>query len=179
MSKSMQFERFMRLAGLLVVIAAISSILAAPPRAHGKAYFAPQNEMITRCDAIAVVNVTDVRETEVKTPGFDYREVAKAEVEQVLKGSLRKEITLHGSESFICAQVRFKPGRHLVFLKSQNGLLTGSNWQFSVRPIRGDRVEWYTKTDGLELSWQPLADVLKGILETISQRALAPAPAPR
>ncbi len=73
----------MRLAGLLVVIAAIFSILAAPPRAQGKAFFAPQNEMIAKCDAIAVVKITDVREAEVKTTDFDYREIAKAEVEDV------------------------------------------------------------------------------------------------
>ena len=165
----------MRLAGLLIVISAIFSILAAPPPAHGKAYFAPQNEMITKCDAIAVVNIISVQETELKTPGFDYREVAKAEVEDVLKGSLRKEITIHGNESFICAQVRFKPGRYLVFLESQNGLLTGANWQFSARPIRVDKVEWYTKPDALELSWQPLNVVLKGVRESILQRELAPA----
>ena len=172
----MQFERFMRLAGLLVVITIIFSILAAPPRAHGKAYFAPQNEMIVKCDAIAVVRITEVKETEVKTPGFDYRETARAEVEDVLKGLLRKQIVLHGNESFICAQVRFQPGKYLVFLRSQDGLLTGANWHLSVRPIRDDKVEWYTKPTELAVSWQPLGDVLKGIRETILQRAPAPVP---
>ena len=172
----MQFERFMRLAGLLVVIAIIFSILAAPPRALGKAYFAQEKEMIEKCDAIAIVRITEVKETDVKTAGFDYREVAHAEVEDVLKGSLRKEIVLHGNEMFICAQVRFQPGRYLVFLRSQNGLLTGANWHLSARPIRDDKIEWYTKPTELAVSWQPLADVLKGIRETISLPAPSPVP---
>src|SRR4051812_21406063 len=114
----MRFEPYLRLGGILVVLAALLTALGKPPAAHGKAYFAPPNVMVASSDAIAIVQITEVQEIEAKGDVFDFREIARAEVETVLKGSLQKEILLHGNETFICAQVRFQPGRYLVFLRS-------------------------------------------------------------
>src|SRR4051812_46355510 len=106
----MRFEPYLRLGGILVVIAALITAVGKPPAAHGKAYFAPPDAMIASSDAIAIVQITEVQAIETKGDAFDYREMAGGEVETVLKGSLQKEILMHGNETFMCAQVRFQPG---------------------------------------------------------------------
>ena len=90
-------------------------------------------------------------------------------MEKTIKGELPLEIALFGEESFICAQVRFKPGRHLVFLRRDGKLLVGSNWHLSVRPMAETKVEWYVPGERLQLFWQPLAEVLERIAATANK----------
>ncbi len=116
--------------------------------------------MIERAEFIAVVEISKVEEVDVKTERWGYRQVAHATVVQKLKGNLPPVVKMHGLESFICAHVQFQPGKFLVFLERDAGLLVGCNWHFSVRPIADGKVEWYARGDRLDLSWQPLDAVL-------------------
>ncbi len=138
----------------LAFIAALSS------SASAKAYYQGEKEMIERSEAIAIVAIARVEETETKAEPFDYRQIAHATVEQILKGTLPQTITLYGMESFICAQVRFAPGRYLVFLRRDGERLVGVNWHFSARPLRENQIEWYAPGKGLALSWQPFDEVI-------------------
>jgi hypothetical protein len=147
-----------------IVCAVASASLA--PSALGKAYFAPASVMIQKAEFIAIVDITSVEAVETKTEQFDFRERAQGKVVQMIKGQLPPSIVMHGNENFICAQVRYQPGRYLVFLERQAGLLTGCNWHLSVRPIKEDKVEWYAKAESLELSWQPLEGVIERIRKT-------------
>lgn len=124
--------------------------------------------MIERAEFIAVVDIAKVEEVEVKTQKWTYRQAAHGKTVELLKGNLPPLVSMHGNESFICAQVRFEPGRFLVFLQRDAGLLVGCNWHFSVRPIRDGKVEWYAPGKAMELSWQPLGAVIdrvKGVVE--------------
>ena len=134
-------------------------VLMAPP-VFGKAYFASEEEMIQRSDAIAIVTIAQVDDTQGKGKTWTYHQRAHVIVGRTLKGTLPPEISLYGKEDFICAQIHFKPGQFLVFLRKDADLLTGSNWHLSVRPINGTQIEWYAPEGGLKLSWQSLNSVL-------------------
>ena len=149
---------------LLLVLALLA--FAAPP-AISKAYYAGENEMITRSEVIAVVDISRLESTKLKREHWTYSEVAHAMVEQTLKGTPEKQVQLYGGEDFICAQVHFQPGRFLVFLKRDGDLLVGSNWHLSVRPIKDGKIEWFTPGEHMALSWQPLPDVLQRIEKSV------------
>ena len=139
--------------------------------AQAKAYYASEAETIARSDAIAVVQIEKVEAIETKAEPFDYRQIAHAKVERTLKGILPESILIHGSETFICAQVRLRPGKFLVCLRKAGAFLVGANWHLSVRPIEGDKVEWYTPGTHMDLSWQPLDPVLQRVKDVISREA--------
>jgi hypothetical protein len=135
----------------------------ATPSAFAKAAFAAEEQMIERAEVIAIVNVTLVEKSETKGKQWNYGEIAHATVERTLKGKLPQTVKLYGGEDFICAQVHFMPGRHLVFLTRDGDFLVGCNWHLSVRPIKDTQVEWYVPGEVLKLSWQPLGTVLERI----------------
>jgi hypothetical protein len=155
------------LAGLIIALAAL---LLPTSRGLAKAAYSLPDQMIADSEVIAVVDISRVEPTKAKGATWTYREVAHASVERVLKGELPKNIELHGNEEFICAQVRFKAGRHLVFLRRDQQYVVGSNWHLSVRPIKDDAIEWYASSKGIDLSWQPLAAVLRGVERAASNR---------
>ena len=155
--------------GALKCIGVVTAFLFSTFGVFAKAYYAGEMEMIQGSEVITIVNVTQVEQTSTVGKVWSYRQRAHATVERMIKGELPSKITLHGEESFICAQVRFKPGRHLVFLRRDGKLLVGSNWQFSVRPINETKVEWYVPGERLQLSWQPLAEVLERIASIVKK----------
>ena len=132
----------------------------AVPSTFAKAYYATEDEMIERAEAIAIVDISRVESAETKAEPFNYSEIAHATVKQTLKGTLPQTVKLYGGESFICAQVHFAPGRYLVFLSRDHDFLVGCNWHLSVRPIKDTQVEWYVPGERLKLSWQQLDTVL-------------------
>lgn len=81
---------------------------------------------------------------------------------QVLKGKLPETFDLYGSETFICAHCKLSKGRYLAFLTKDDKLWTGTNWQLSLRPIKGEQVEWYAEAGTPhQLTYQSLEAVLK------------------
>lgn len=138
---------------------------------YAKAYYAPKNEMIEKAEIIAVVDITEIKDVKIKGEHWTYGQKATGKVEQLLKGKIPSKITIYGMENFICAQCRYEVGKFLVFLKHDNDLLVGSNWQFSIRPIKNDKVEWYKKDadDRFDLEYLPLSEVLKELKSKIEQ----------
>lgn len=133
--------------------------------ASGKAAFADKNEMIARATVIAVVTIDKVEPAEVKGQHWTYRQRAFARVETALKSGPPAEFVLHGDEDFICAQCRFTPGKHLVFLVQDHGLWVGCNWHLSVRPVTRDAdgnemVDWLKPGNAIETAPSRLAEVL-------------------
>jgi len=144
----------------------VFAFTCAAPSSFAKAYFATEDEMIERAEAIAIVDISRVENAETKAEPFSYSEIAYATVQHTLKGSLPQTVKLYGGESFICAQVHFMPGRYLVFLTLDHDFLVGCNWQLSVRPIKDTLIEWYVPGERLKLSWQKLDTVLGRIKNT-------------
>jgi hypothetical protein len=145
---------------------ALLMLVAFLPRdVYAKAYFAMKDEMIEKADIIAVVDIVKVEKIESKGSVWTYSQKAIAKVEQLLKGKIPKEVNIYGMEDFICAQCHYEVGKFLLFLKYDKKLLTGSNWQFSIRPIKKDKVEWYKKggDDRFDLEYLPLSAVLQEI----------------
>lgn len=153
------------------ILAAVLAFLCvgAAPGAFAKAAFAGEEQMIERAEIIAIVNVTSVEKAETKGEHWTYSEVADATVETTLKGKLEKTVKLHGGEDFICAQVHFKEGRHIVFLRRDGKLLVGCNWHLGVRPIKDKQAEWYVAGEHMALAWQPLDAVLERIRKFIAK----------
>jgi hypothetical protein len=138
--------------------------LAVPRAAHAKAAFFGKEEMIRRAEIIALVNVTAVEPVKVKTRGWTLSQAARASVERVLKSELPRQVTLYGGEDFICAQVRYQPGRCLVFLRREEGRLRGVNWHLGVRPVKDGQVVWFANDKNPHaMKPVPLADVWKEI----------------
>jgi hypothetical protein len=148
----------------LITLLAVALLAGAAPGAWAKAAYVGEDEMIRQAEVIALVDISRVEQAETKGGQFDYREIAHATVRQTLKGALPQAVNLYGDETFICAQVRFAPGRYLVFLRRDGGLLVGCNWHLSVRPIKDAQVEWFVAGDGRELSWQPF-DAVRARIE--------------
>jgi hypothetical protein len=117
-----------------------------------EARYAPKGEMIERSCAIAIVNVKDVKSIKTRGEHWTYHEMASADVEKVIKGSLPSSIELLGNEGFICEQCRVTPGRYLAFLRPEGGQWACTNWYLSVRPIDGTQVKWYESESGVSLS---------------------------
>jgi hypothetical protein len=132
-----------------------------------------EQEMIRQSEVIAIVDISVVEKTKTKGDHWTYRQKASAIVSQTLKGSPQRDVSLYGDEDFICAQVKFQPGRYLVFLHHDGDLLVGSNWHLSVRPIRDTQIEWYVPGELLKLSWQRLDKVL-GRIRRCLQDSLEP-----
>lgn len=153
----------------LIMSAMAVWFLASAPDLLAKAYFASAQEMVQGSVAIAILDISKVEAIETKGEHWTYRERAQATVARTLKGSLPQNVQLFGNETFICAQVRFQPGRYLVFLRKDGEKLVGANWHLSVRPIKDDEVEWYSGKQRLDLSWQPLSAVVQQISELIKQ----------
>jgi hypothetical protein len=161
----------------LTFVCPLAFVLACATHAQAKAAYAAKAEMIKRCAAIAVVEVTAVETVEVKGQHWTYSQKSSAKVESVLKGDLPKNaaIAIHGQEDFICAQCRFPPGRYIVFLNLDAGLWVGSNWHLSVRPITTDKqgaqtVDWYAEDKSIATKPQPLADVLSDVKRHIAEK---------
>ena len=144
-------------------------LMASAPNLLAKAYFASAQEMVQGSVAIAVLDISKVEAVEAKGDHWTYRERAQATVDRMLKGSLPRQVQLFGNESFICAQVRFQPGRYLAFLRKDGEKLVRANWHLSVRPITDDQVEWYSGKQRLDLSWQPLSAVVEQVSKLIKQ----------
>lgn len=149
---------------------ALALAVLLPLTAFAKAAFWRKTEMIKRAEIIAIVTITKVEPAKEKRKGWTYSEAATATVERVLKGKLDPKVMLHGGENFICAQVRYQPGRHLVFLRHDQDLLVGENWHLGVRPITGSEVEWFVNDTSLELKKSPLDTVLREIETSVSGR---------
>jgi len=145
--------------------------IGSAPGLLARAYFAGAQEMVQGSVAIAILDISKVEEVEATGEHWTYRERAQATVDQTLKGSLPQQVQLFGNETFICEQVRFQPGRYLVFLRRDGEKLVGANWHLSIRPIKDGQVEWYSGKQRLDLSWQPLSAVVKQVSELIKQSA--------
>ena len=162
-------------------------LLCLGSRADAKAAFAGKAEMVRRSDAVAVVEVLRVEKAEVKGRHWTYSQRAVAKVVSTLKGDLPaegKEVALFGGEDFICARCNFQPGKYVVFLRKDGGLLAGSNWHLSVRPVLTDKdrrewVDWYAKADTIELKSTPLPDVIADVKKLIADATEAGDPAPK
>ncbi|MEO8205848.1 MAG: hypothetical protein ABI615_06675 [Chthoniobacterales bacterium] len=133
--------------------------------------------MIERADAIAIITISEVKEVDIKGKMFTYRQAGNAKVDKVLKGELPKDFILYGAETFICARCIITNGRFLAFLKKDDALWTGANWQLSLRPIKDDEVEWYTAEDNRfemkPLSLQKVISEIKSIMAKSEVPAVA------
>jgi len=128
------------------------------------------SEMIRMSDVIAVIDVTEITPTETKGTSWTYRQKISAKVIEVVKGSVERTLTIYGLEDFICAQCRFQKGRQLVFLKHDRDLLVGSNWHLSIRPIAGERCEWFRDSASIQLVPASLPTVIKQVKAEIEKQ---------
>ncbi len=144
--------------------------VSAPSFCFGKAAFYGKLAMIEQAEFIVIVDISKVEPTKEKRNGWTYSEVALATVEETIKGSLPKNVKLYGGENFICAQVRYKPGRYLVFLRRDEELLRGVNWHLGVRAIKENKVDWFVDDKKLELKESLLPDVLTEIKKLVSKK---------
>ncbi|MBA4148986.1 MAG: hypothetical protein H0X66_12790 [Verrucomicrobia bacterium] len=154
----MKFVTLFKNKALLAVLAFVL-----PWSAFGKAAYYNKEQAIRSAEIIAIVDILKVKPANKKTEGWTYSKVAEAKVERVLKGELPETVKLYGGENFICAQVKYKPGKHLVFLGRNKDLLVGVNWHLAVLPITGDSVEWYASDKGIQLQPTPLSTALEEI----------------
>lgn len=138
------------------LLAALSLLGFLHSEAYAKAYFQGKDEMIANAEAIAIIRIDSVRETEVQGRTWIYRQLASVSVTDLLKGELPENFLLYGSEDFICARCPLATGTYLAFLKKDGNLWTGSNWHLSLRKISGANVAWYRTEEGLS-DTQPTA----------------------
>ncbi|MEI6235861.1 MAG: hypothetical protein WCT04_22630 [Planctomycetota bacterium] len=147
---------------LRIVLPVLSVVLCAS-FVLGKAAFMSKEEMIHNAEVIAVVEITAIDKTVTKGIDWTFAQKATAKVETLIKGKLPETVALYGDQDFICARCHFEVGKYLVFLKRDNTVYTGNNWQLSIRKITGAKVEWFDGDKTLEKSDALLADVLKEI----------------
>ena len=129
------------------IFAVLIALCSLSPQVFAKAYFQTKNEMIERAEAIAIVEISAIQDSDAKSKVWSYRTKGAVKVEEVIKGNLPQEFTLYGAETFTCASCPIVKGRFIAFLKKNGDLWTGSNWHLSLRPIKGDMVEWYVADD--------------------------------
>jgi hypothetical protein len=127
--------------------------------AHGKAYFYTRSELVQRSSAIAIIDISDPKET--ADSKNEYKQQANVKVVKLINGDLPDEFILNGMGSFICAQCILSKGRFLAFLRKDGDIWVGVNWQLSLRPIRDKEVEWYvTEEQRFPMQYKNLEEVL-------------------
>ncbi len=136
---------------------------------HAKARYAGEHEMIAEADYIVIVNISKVEKSDKKGSHWTYRQKASATVEYNLKGNLKGDIEIYGMESFICAQCRYTKGRFILFLRKNNGLLVGSNWQLGILPITEEMLPWFknvgNRFEREKVSLDKVKTIITGILK--------------
>ena len=136
-----------------------------------KAYYAPKKEMIQKAECIVIVEITKVEESEKKGKSWTYRQKASANVKRCLKGDVKGEIEIYGMENFICAQCRYEKGNFILFLWKEEGYWVGSNWYLGIRPIAGDKVQWFKDDETrFEIKSTPLDDVIAEINKVVKEQ---------
>lgn len=83
-----------------------------------------------------------------------------------------KVLRLLGDENFECAQVKFKPGKALVFLNREANFYRGNNWGLSSMPVARAKIEtleWFSQ--GLKRSPRELKSVISEIKQILNQGA--------
>lgn len=149
-------------------------VLWTAARADAKAAFQTPEQMIATSQAIALVRIERVEPASTKGQNWTYGQKAIARVERVFKGHLPAEVFLWGEENFVCARCQFSEGRALVFLKRDQMLWTGNNWQLGSRPIKDEQIEWFGDKGAFDLKYQPLAGVLQQVQKAIAKQDKAP-----
>lgn len=124
-----------------LLVAATSQI------AFAKAYFATLKEMVERSDAIAIVDLSKVKNTATKGKTWTYSKEAQATLIETLKGKLPKTFVLCGGENFRCAHVDFKEGKNLLFLNKEGDYYRGANWMNSCISVDNNKLPWFETKD--------------------------------
>ncbi len=143
---SMVFFQFIPMRWPLAILSL--HLLAVLP-GFGAAVFFKKADMVRNAVAIAIIEMEEPR----KVPGMDpfskpkredfYSQAAKVKVIETLKGTLPDSLVMYGGEHFICAQCTLKKGRYIAFFKRDGELWAGANWQNSLRPVTGGKVDWW------------------------------------
>jgi len=149
--------------------ARIALVLFIPAISWAKAYFAPIEEMIRSADVIAIVQLTNIHSAKSEEAGSVYKDlVAEVKFEKIVHGTAKAQGQVYIPSFFPCAPVSAAPGRYLMFLVMRNGILTNSNWHLSLRPLKGDKVEWFSderkdfSSENLTTVQAKIEKVLKG-----------------
>jgi hypothetical protein len=149
------------------LIAILVALCSLSPQALAKAYFQTKSEMIEKAEAIAIIEIAAVHDSDAKGKIWTYRTKGTARVEETLTGELPDEFTIYGAETFICARGPITKGRFIAFLRKDGDLWTGSNWHLSLRPIKDGMVDWYVADDN-RYEMKPMA--LKTVLTEIKTK---------
>lgn len=153
-------------------IAVLIALCNLSPQAFAKAYFQTKQEMIEKAEAIAIIEISAVQDSNANGKVWTYRKKGKVKVEEAIKGDLPEEFTVYGAETFICASYPVANGRFIAFLEKDEDLWTGSNWHLSLRPIKDGMVEWYVAGDhSYNMKLEALDTVLLEIITKKSSKA--------
>lgn len=122
--------------------------------------FLTPDQQILESEMIAIVDIKDVEFPEqmkchtnengkitvsiTMGPG-EPPQRASVSLIRALKGKPDKEFVIVHDDRHVCLHPEFKQGRYLVFLQRNSGDIVLTDGQYSLRPIRGDIVEWYKK----------------------------------
>ncbi len=139
----------MRNAKLVASLTVACAFLALPAKADWD--YTTTDAMIKNADVIAVVNVGPIQKTNAPDKALECHQMAQAAVEQTLKGSPPKSITIYGGincKGFVACvpDVSLTSGRSLVFLRRKvevaNGFIS-ANADRGIQKISNDTVQWH------------------------------------
>jgi hypothetical protein len=155
------------------IVVGCIALACAIPKPHAEGGYSQPDEMIRRSKFIAVVIIEGLTPLpKTQDPIWTFGQRAHATVERNIKGVLPHAIDIYGGENFVCQDTELAPGRYLAFLcRYPKGELASVNYQMGIRPLRGDRVEWYydngrgtlSPNFGYNLRWQRLGSLLRHI----------------
>ena len=136
-----------------------------------KAYFAPKKEMIQKTECIVLVEITKVEKATEKGKTWTYSQRASATVKQCFKGDVKGTIEIFGMENFACAQCQYTQGTFILFLRKDEGFWSCSNWHLGIRPVKGEKVEWFKNDENpFEMKEATIADVIQEIAVVIREQ---------
>jgi hypothetical protein len=155
------------------IVVGCIALACATSNAHAEGGYSQPDEMIRRSKFIAIVIIDGITSLpKTQDPIWTFGQRAHATVERNIKGVLPHAIDICGGENFVCQHTELAAGRYLAFLcHYPKGELTSANYQMGIRPMRGDRVEWYydngrgslSPNFGYNFRWQRLDSLLHHI----------------
>lgn len=159
----------MKIKIVVVLLGLLVQFFHLSPRCSAKAAYRSKTTMIHSADVIVFADIKRVEKVEKQGKHWKYRQKAVIEPIKMLKGKLPANAKIFGGENFICAQVNFKPGKALLFLKKSNDYYVGNNWHLSVRSASNGKIEWFAGSNVFGLKPQEKSKVFADVKNTMKE----------
>ena len=148
---------------------------------HGEANFLTRDELIQRAEVIAIIDLgeivppggeegPDAKKQGAQGEGRLYKQSAKAQVVELIKGNIDHGFIMYGGESSSLVQTNLMKGRYLAFLRKDGERWVGADLRNSLRRVSDGKIEWFgVEGEPFPMTLQPMTTVLGEVRKVLAE----------